>query len=109
GSYWGDHDWQMEDSHDTKARKAYEALLRVSLLQPTSPAFNTFAERVRNLAQQDYNYTFGEGEEVNFFVGAFYDGVYLLGMALNETLTQGGDIRNGGAITKKMWNRDFIG
>lgn len=29
-----------------------------------------------------YNYQFVEGEEVNFFIGAFYDGVLLLGMVL---------------------------
>lgn len=46
---------------------------------------------------------------MNFFIGAFYDGVYLLGMALNETLTEGEDIRNGLAITKRMWGRDFHG
>lgn len=47
--------------------------------------------------------------QVNFFIGAFYDGVYLLGMALNETLSEGGDIRDGLAITRRMWDRDFIG
>lgn len=47
--------------------------------------------------------------QVNFFIGAFYDGVYLLGMVLNETLTEGEDIRNGLAITKRMWSRDFHG
>jgi hypothetical protein len=49
------------------------------------------------------------GLQVNFFIGAFYDGVYLLGMALNETLSEGGDIHNGTAITRRMWNRDFHG
>ena len=47
--------------------------------------------------------------KVNFFIGAFYDGVYLLGMALNETLSEGGNIRDGLAITRRMWDRDFIG
>jgi hypothetical protein len=46
---------------------------------------------------------------VNFFVGAFFDGVYLLGMALNETLSEGEDIHNGTAITRRMWCRDFHG
>lgn len=46
---------------------------------------------------------------MNFFVGAFYDGVYLLGIALNETLAEGGDIRDGISITRRMWDRDFIG
>jgi atrial natriuretic peptide receptor A len=64
GPYWSDHDWQLGDHLDHKAKKAYEALLRVSLLTPTSPKFQTFAESVRRIAQQDYNYTFSEGEEV---------------------------------------------
>ncbi|XP_055376635.1 atrial natriuretic peptide receptor 1 isoform X2 [Condylostylus longicornis] len=108
-SYWGDHDWRMEDEYDSKARKAYEALLRVSLLQPTSPKFQGFADEVKEKAFQNYNYTFSRDEEVNFFIGAFYDGVYLLGMALNETLVDGDDIRDGISITKRMWNRDFHG
>ncbi|XP_011301203.1 atrial natriuretic peptide receptor 1 [Fopius arisanus] len=109
GSYWGDHDWEVGDEDDSGARKAYESLLRVSLLQPTSPRFQDFAEDVRIRAQSDYNYTFSDGEEVNFFIGAFYDGVYLLGMALNETLSDGGDIWDGVAMTRRMWNRDFMG
>lgn len=47
--------------------------------------------------------------KVNFFIGAFYDGVLLLGLALNETLASGGDIHNGTAITSRMWDRDFDG
>lgn len=47
--------------------------------------------------------------QVNFFIGAFYDGVYLLGMALNETLSERGNLSDGVAITKRMWNRDFYG
>lgn len=47
--------------------------------------------------------------QVNFVIGAFYDGVYLLGMALNETLTENGDIRDGVGITRRMWSRDFHG
>lgn len=65
-SYWGDHDWEMNDLDDIKARKAYESLLRVSLLQPTSPKFNLFSEKVRKRALNDYNYTFSEGEEVYY-------------------------------------------
>lgn len=30
-------------------------------------------------------------------------------MALNETLWEGGDIRDGREITSRMWNRDFLG
>ncbi|XP_050297580.1 atrial natriuretic peptide receptor 1 isoform X1 [Anthonomus grandis grandis] len=109
GSYWGDHDWKAGDIDDYKARKAYEALLRVSLLQPTSDKFQEFADKVKERSLRDYNFTISEGEEVNFVIGAFYDGVYLLGMALNETLWEGGDIRDGNDITDRMWNRTFLG
>lgn len=73
GSYWGDHDWEMGDEEDGVARKAYEALLRVSLLQPTSPRFQDFADSVRLRAQSDYNYTFSEGEEVTYYHPYFDD------------------------------------
>ena len=54
----------MGDPDDSRARKAYEALLRVSLLQPSSPKYQGFAENVREMALTNYNYTFSEGEEV---------------------------------------------
>lgn len=81
----------------------------MSLLQPTSDKFQDFADKVKERSLRDYNYTISEGEEVNFVIGAFYDGVYLLGMALNETLWEGGDIRDGDGITLRMWNRTFSG
>ncbi|CAF4914628.1 unnamed protein product [Pieris macdunnoughi] len=109
GGYWGETGWAAGDERDAAARAAYEALLRVSLKLPTGDRFDEFADTVRNRAKLHYNYTFSDGEEVNFFIGAFYDGVYLLGMALNETLTEGGDIRDGRNITRRMWGRDFHG
>ncbi|XP_068620544.1 atrial natriuretic peptide receptor 1 [Battus philenor] len=109
GGYWGETGWAAGDERDAAARAAYEALLRVSLKLPTGDRFDEFADTVRTRAKQHYNYSFSDGEEVNFFIGAFYDGVYLLGMALNETLTEGGDIRDGRNITRRMWGRDFHG
>lgn len=41
------------------------AIFRVSLLQPTSPKFQDFAEQVRERAASDYNYTFSDNEEVS--------------------------------------------
>ncbi|KPJ10473.1 Atrial natriuretic peptide receptor 1 [Papilio machaon] len=109
GGYWGETGWEAGDERDIAARAAYEALLRVSLKLPTGDRFDEFADTVRTRAKDHYDYSFSDGEEVNFFIGAFYDGVYLLGMALNETLTEGGDIRDGRNITRRMWGRDFHG
>lgn len=46
---------------------------------------------------------------MNNFISAFYDAVLLYAIALNETLAEGLDPRNGHNITSKMWNRTFVG
>lgn len=46
---------------------------------------------------------------MNNFISAFYDAVLLYAIALNETLKEGLDPRNGRSITSKMWNRTFTG
>lgn len=46
---------------------------------------------------------------MNNFISAFYDAVLLYAIALNETLKEGLDPRNGKMITSKMWNRNFEG
>ena len=47
--------------------------------------------------------------QVNSFVSAFHDAVLLYSLALNETLSEGGTVGDGGLITQKMWNRTFVG
>lgn len=46
---------------------------------------------------------------MNNFISAFYDALLLYAIALNETLTEGLDPRNGQNITSKMWSRTFVG
>ena len=46
---------------------------------------------------------------MNNFISAFYDAVLLYAIALNETLGENLDPRNGRNITSKMWNRTFVG
>ncbi|XP_021375586.1 atrial natriuretic peptide receptor 1-like isoform X2 [Mizuhopecten yessoensis] len=104
--------WYREDDtaeRNEKARKAYEALMTVTLRKPTSPEYKHFSEEVKKRAEsKDRNFTYGE-EEVNSFVGAFHDAVILYAIALNETLTRNLSITNGTEITKLMWNRTFDG
>ncbi|KAK7474181.1 hypothetical protein BaRGS_00034589 [Batillaria attramentaria] len=95
--------------NNAKARKAYEALMTVTLRKPTSPEYRKFSEQVKERAADMYpNFTYGE-EEVNSFVGAFHDAVLLYALALNETLAANGSISDGVAITRRMWNRTFEG
>lgn len=42
-------------------------------------------------------------------MGAFHDSMLLYGMALNETLMNGGDPTDGYVISRRMWNRTFQG
>lgn len=60
-----DYCFVQDDDNDLTARKAFEAMLRISLLQPTSPKFHNFSEIVRKVAAERYNYNFFEGEEVS--------------------------------------------
>ncbi|KAG8224594.1 hypothetical protein J437_LFUL009436 [Ladona fulva] len=48
-----------------------------------------------------------EEAPVSTFVTAFYDAVILYALALNETLASKGSVRDGEAITKRMWNKTF--
>lgn len=59
GSYWGDHDWRRDDDSDAAAREAYDAVLRLSLLLTEGDDWQTFADRVQNMSQDQFNFTFG--------------------------------------------------
>ncbi|XP_041356262.1 atrial natriuretic peptide receptor 1-like [Gigantopelta aegis] len=97
------------DARNEKARKAYEALMTITIRKPTSPEFTQFSEEVKRTASELYpNVSYGDGQ-VNSFVGAFYDAVILYGLALNETLAANGNVSDGSAITQRMWNRTFEG
>lgn len=63
----------------------------------TQPFIHQYSTYNRNLLQ------------MNNFISAFYDAVLLYAIALNETIAEGLDPRNGHNITSKMWNRTFVG
>ena len=47
--------------------------------------------------------------QVNTYIGAFHDAVILYALALNESISEGADPRDGLEVTKRMWNRTFEG
>ena len=67
GDYWGDHDWQRGDEHDSKVRSAFEAMFRISLQVPTSTDWSIFTDDVKSRAFSDYNFNFST-EEVRVMV-----------------------------------------
>jgi len=94
-----------------KAKIAYKALKTISLRRSDLDEYKNFEARVKQRAEQKYNYSAKTGKEyeMNNFISAFYDAVLLYAIALNETISEGLDPRNGRNITSKMWNRTFTG
>uniref|UniRef100_A0A7E4W5X2 guanylate cyclase n=1 Tax=Panagrellus redivivus TaxID=6233 RepID=A0A7E4W5X2_PANRE len=94
-----------------KAKEAYKALKTISLRRSDLDEYKNFESRVKERAEKKYNYSMVTGKEyeMNNFISAFYDAVLLYAIALNETLAEGLDPRNGKNITSKMWNRTFVG
>ncbi|XP_022087157.1 atrial natriuretic peptide receptor 1-like isoform X6 [Acanthaster planci] len=109
-NYFGDVTWKRGDKDDEAAKQAYRSLMTFTLRKPETPKFEAFAAEVKERALRDYNFSFDAvGEEVNTFVGAFHDAVILYALALNETLEEGGNPRDGKTLTHRMWNRTFEG
>lgn len=50
-SYWGDPSWERGDQYDAIAREAYEALLQVSLLEPSGPDYERWSGEVKQRAK----------------------------------------------------------
>ncbi|XP_071824872.1 atrial natriuretic peptide receptor 1-like isoform X3 [Apostichopus japonicus] len=107
--YFGNQEWKQEDEYDNIAKEAYESLLTIRLFEPNTKEYFDFQDELRRREQEIYNRTRRSPTDRNFFANAFYDAVILYSLAVNETLAEGGDIRDGYAMTRKMWNRTFEG
>ena len=58
GGYWGDHGWRKGDANDTRAREAYESLLRIALIEPTGSQFENFSDEVKQRAKDNHNFDY---------------------------------------------------
>ncbi|KAJ8036435.1 Atrial natriuretic peptide receptor 1 [Holothuria leucospilota] len=103
--FFGDHNWQKGDEFDEQARIAYEALFAVRLFQSTGEEYMKYRAQMKRQLLEKYNYTEPFPNDTNFFIEAFYDAVTLYSLAVNETLAEGGDVRDGHLVVSKMWNR----
>ena len=105
------NDTSSSAEENEKAKRAYRALKTISLRRSDLDEYKNFEARVKERAEKKYNYSKKTGKEyeMNNFISAFYDAVLLYAIALNETLAEGLDPRNGRNITSKMWNRTFVG
>lgn len=90
------------------AAKAYDAVLMVQLRRPTGDAFIDFEKEVKTRAARDYNYTYGD-MQVNTLIISLYEAFMIYATVANETITEGGNLRDGKAVVGKIWNKEFKG
>ncbi|XP_033638736.1 atrial natriuretic peptide receptor 1-like [Asterias rubens] len=108
-SYFEGDFWQRGDSVDAILKDAYRALMSIRIYKPSNDAYADFVKMMVN-ASLDLNQPplFQEGEPY-YYSACFHDALILYSLAINETLHEGGDIRDGGALVQKMWDRTFEG
>uniref|UniRef100_A0A8C3INE2 Guanylate cyclase n=1 Tax=Chrysemys picta bellii TaxID=8478 RepID=A0A8C3INE2_CHRPI len=101
--------WRRGDKDDANAREAFKVrLMIITCKEPENPEYQPFLEQLKQGARTHFNFTLQDGL-MNYIAAAFHDGVLLYARAVNETLQQGGTVRNASAITHHMWNRTFYG
>ncbi|XP_071165656.1 atrial natriuretic peptide receptor 1-like isoform X2 [Mytilus edulis] len=108
GDSLGDFSWRRHDSLDEFAAFAFDSVLMVKLRRPTSDSFMEFERDVKTRASTHYNYT-SEDLEANPFITSMYEAFMIYASVANETISEGGDLRDGMAVTQKFWNREFRG
>ncbi|XP_072021369.1 atrial natriuretic peptide receptor 1-like [Amphiura filiformis] len=106
---FGDDNWQQNDARDEDAKFAYQALLTFMLYQPDNDKFRDFIKAHDLRQERDFNFTRPPGESSAYLQAATHDSIILYSLAINETLTENGNLSDGLALTKKMWGRSFEG
>ncbi|KAI3379471.1 hypothetical protein SNEBB_001321 [Seison nebaliae] len=109
--------WYREndtDERNERARKAYEALLILTIRKPSMEHFDEFSKRVEAKTKQLFRMSNGtvptiKKGEVNNFITAFYDSIIIYADALSRAIEKGKHPSDGVAITNLMWNRSYHG
>uniref|UniRef100_A0A672ZCI6 Guanylate cyclase n=1 Tax=Sphaeramia orbicularis TaxID=375764 RepID=A0A672ZCI6_9TELE len=106
--------WYRGDEDDFAAHNAFRSVKVLTYLQPQSTDYQTFVQKLKNDANDMFNFTIRDSL-YNLIAGGFYDGVILYSQALNETLSEqissGSEVRRprGDVVTRRMRNRNFTG
>nr|XP_002122873.3 atrial natriuretic peptide receptor 3-like [Ciona intestinalis] len=106
-SYYAAGAWKQGDEQDLKAKIAYRALQVITFIVTKTPEFNRFSTTILN-EYRSRGVTHSE-TQVNEYVEGFHDAIMLYARALNATMNQGLDIRNGTSVSANMRNITFQG
>ncbi|XP_064626574.1 atrial natriuretic peptide receptor 2-like isoform X2 [Lineus longissimus] len=105
---YGDFNWKQNDGRDDDALKAYAALFFILYYnRHTGEEYIAFEQDVKTKAKQYFNFSYDPGEQVPYQAANVYEAVYLFARSVNETLAEGGEIKNGTLISQRLWNRSF--
>ncbi|XP_078031898.1 atrial natriuretic peptide receptor 1 [Epinephelus lanceolatus] len=107
--------WFRGDQDDFAARHAFRSVKVLTYLEPQNPEYLQFVETLKDDAKKMFNFTI-QDSLYNLIAAGFYDGVMMYSQALNETLSEQREGREGGlwrprgdVVTRRMWNRTFSG
>ncbi|XP_038059993.1 atrial natriuretic peptide receptor 3-like isoform X1 [Patiria miniata] len=102
--------WQTSsqfENNDAETVEALKALLMMRYHVPDTPVYHAFQRELKDRQLTLYGRELGSGE--NLFAAATYDAVLIYADVINEIVAEGGDVRDGRVVTKKMWDRTFQG
>ncbi|XP_078740670.1 atrial natriuretic peptide receptor 1-like isoform X3 [Lampetra fluviatilis] len=100
--------WKRGDEFDEQAKEAYKAVMIISYREPQNIEYKDFVVKLKERAKEQFNFTI-EDTLMNLIAGSFYDAIMMYTAALNKTLSSGGGVHDGHAITEHMWNRTYRG
>ncbi|XP_067686987.1 atrial natriuretic peptide receptor 1-like [Haliotis asinina] len=100
--------WQRGDESDEKALEAFQSVFFLALRESKTQKYERFRANVVANALENWDLDFGGDDPGDFIVG-YHDAVSIYAQVLYETLKEGGDPNNGSALTRKMWNRTYLG
>ncbi|XP_071941268.1 atrial natriuretic peptide receptor 1-like [Antedon mediterranea] len=107
---FGANGWMGNDGRDEEANEAFEGLMDVKLLEPSSLEYEQFKDDVRlKTNQAPFNYELPEDEQVSLEAALIYDSVYLYALALNKSLGEGADPDDRSEIGKNLFDWEFSG
>ncbi|XP_055329218.1 atrial natriuretic peptide receptor 1-like isoform X2 [Paramacrobiotus metropolitanus] len=106
-STWGTFTWSMGNAQDRDAKFAYNSLLLVALNPQHTEYFDEFSSDIRRLSRQNYNYSFGEFEDIDPVVISYYESVLMYADVINKILASGGNIYDGKLVSSLFRNGAF--
>ncbi|KAL5019926.1 hypothetical protein ScPMuIL_002818 [Solemya velum] len=100
--------YPFRSHNESEYIKAYTSVFVVNRRVPVTPVREEFAASMVKMSLEHYNYSY-PNTPVSQFVLEYYHAFLLLGHALNRTMNQGGDVFDGMAVVRNMWNISFEG